>query len=154
MNRRQPSGKQVRVARALYKAMAPFYDAFTFGGFSNYFRRYFDEPITKRLQKIDEAKVALSEALEAMDDLQAEAETNSRALNQLQASLEAAEQQKSAVAGEVQALKSLAEIDANSVRKALQLPTIGSIWRGHIMSFAVGVAASFVASWIWSVMPW
>jgi predicted ribosome quality control (RQC) complex YloA/Tae2 family protein len=149
-----PTEKQVQFAKAMFKTVAPFYDAFTFGGFSNRYRRYFDAPITQRLQKIDEAKAALAEALEAIDDLQAEAETNSRALNQLQANLQAAEQEKSAVAGEVQALKSLAEIDADTVRKVLKLPTTFSIWRGHVLSFLLGIVGSLIASGLWSLTPW
>lgn len=148
------SPDEIRFYKAFLKYVAPAYDRITFGAFSQIFGKYFQAHITDRLRKIDEAKAALTEALEAMDELQAEAETNSRALNQLQAKLQAAEQEKSAVVGEVQALKSLAEIDADTVRKALKLPTTFSIWRGHVLSFVLGIVGSLVASGLWSLTPW
>ena len=148
------TARQIRLYKAMFRAVAPFYDRMTFGTFSLAFGKYFQDPITDRLKKIDEAKAALTEALSAIDDLYDEAKANSRALTQLTERVENAKEQRAAVAGEVEALKNLAEIDAEAVRKALRLPTTFSIWRGHVLSFLLGIVGSLIASGLWSLTPW
>lgn len=97
MGERTYTAKQKRMFRAVFKTIAPVYDALTFGAFSKIYNAYFRDSITDRLKKIDEAKAALTEALSAIEDLQVEAENNSEALNQLVAKLEVANEQKTLV---------------------------------------------------------
>lgn len=148
------TASEIRKMKAALRSLAKVYDSVTFGVFSQIFGKYFQDPITDRLKKIDEAKAALSEAISAIDELQDEAQANSRALAQLTERIATAQVQREAVSGEVAALKSLADIDAEAVRKALRLPTTASIWRGHIFSFLLGIIGSLIASWLWTLTPW
>ena len=85
-------------------------------------------PIDQRLAKIEEAKKNLAEALTAIEDLQTEAQTNSRALSQLTAKLDKAEQRKTVIQRDIDTLRELSKLDAESVRTGLGIPTRLQVW--------------------------
>ena len=105
--------------------------------------------IDSRIQKIDSARAGLSEALSAMDELKLVAEENKRDLILLNSQIQNAEAQRQSVSTQLDALKGIAALDSESVRKALRLPTRISIWTERVLAFAFGVISSIVASYLY-----
>jgi hypothetical protein len=105
--------------------------------------------IDSRIQKIDVARAGLTEALSAIDELKNIAEGNKRDLALLNYQIQHAEAQRQSVSGELDALKEIASLDSESVRKALRLPTRVSIWTERVIAFVLGVLASVLASLIY-----
>lgn len=91
-------------------------------------------------------RAGLTDALSAMDELKEIAEGNRRDLVLLKHQIRAAEAQRQSVSGELDALKEIAALDSESVRKALRLPTRVSIWTERVIAFLLGIAASILAS--------
>jgi len=105
--------------------------------------------IDSRIQKIDSARAGLTEALSAMDELKQIAEGNKRDLALLNYQIQNAEAQRQSVSGELDALKGIAALDSESVRKVLKLPTRVSIWTERVLAFLFGVISSIVASYLY-----
>ena len=126
-------------------------DSFSFGVAGAVIGEAMRPPIDQRLAKIEEAKQNLAEALAAIEDLQTEAQKNSRALDQLTAKLDKAEQRKTVIQKDIDTLRELSKLDAESVRKGLGIPTRLQVWFERVLSFLIGVAASIVASWVWTM---
>jgi hypothetical protein len=107
------------------------------------------ETIDARLEKIEIARSSLSDALTAIDDLKHTAEQNKRDLAALIESIDRAETEKSKLHGQVETLKTLAELDSERVRKGLGLPTAVDLWRERIYGFVFGIVAAVVGALIW-----
>lgn len=60
-----------------------------------------------------------------------------------------AETYKQSVRGELEALKEMATLDSETVRRALRVPTRVSIWTERVIAFSFGIAASVVASYVY-----
>lgn len=111
-------------------------------------RQSFDE----RLRKIEHARENLTDALSAMDELQAQVEENMRALNELNRAIDGAAQEKDAVSQELKTVRTLAELDTETVRRALGVPTRAKIWADRAIAFVLGIAASLIATWLWVLL--
>lgn len=107
------------------------------------------EGIDSRIAKLDAARSSLSDALAAMDELKERAETNKRDLEFLRDQIQRAETHKLSVSGEIEALKEMAALDSETVRRALKLPTRVSVWTERVLSFLFGVVSSIVASYLY-----
>jgi len=84
-----------------------------------------------------------------MDELKQIAEGNKRDLALLNYQIQNAEAQRQSVSGELDALKGIAALDSESVRKVLKLPTRVSIWTERVLAFLFGVISSIVASYLY-----
>lgn len=150
MNRTVLERFRVRSVRVAAHAGFRLLDAFSFGVAGSVIGEVMRPPIDQRLAKIEEAKQNLAEALTAIEDLQAEAQTNSRALSQLTDKLDKAEERKTLIQRDIDTLRELSKLDAESMRTGLGIPNRLQVWFERILSFLIGVAASVVASWIWT----
>lgn len=106
----------------------------------------------QRLAKIEAARENLTDALTALEDLQTEAQANSRALTELTVRLDKAEERKSIVQKDIHTLRELAKLDAESVRKGLGIPTRGKVWLERGFAFVLGIVGSIIASWLWQLL--
>lgn len=104
--------------------------------------------IDARLQKIDSARQNLAEALQAIDELADTAAQQKREMEDLSRIVEATAVQKGMVENELATLRSLARLDATSVRKVLEVPNFWQRWMERLIGFAFGVVASILASYI------
>jgi len=107
--------------------------------------------IDERLEKIGQARENLSEALQAIDELRESAEDNRRDLQRLNEAIIKAENQKQGLRNELSALKQLADIDSNSVREALRLPTEVDKWKERIWGFIFGILAAVIVTIGWEL---
>jgi hypothetical protein len=111
-------------------------------------------PLDERLAKIEEAKRNLAEALTAIEELEGQAQENSRSLAVLTAKLDDAEKTKSLVQEDIDTLREAAKLDANGLRKGLGIPgPVGQVV-ALVISFCLGVAASLTANYLWQFTPW
>jgi hypothetical protein len=108
--------------------------------------------VDSRIAKLDAAKASLNDALSAVDELKEQAEGNKRDLELLRYQIRRAETYKQSVSGELEALKEMATLDSEAVRRALRLPTRVSIWTERVIAFLFGVIASVVASYIYEFL--
>ncbi len=102
--------------------------------------------LDQRLKRIESAKHNLTDALEAMNELQQQAEESQRALTEITRAIDGAEAQREQVTTELASIKSLAALDSEAVRKALGVPTRAQRWAERIIAFFVGVLASLAAA--------
>ncbi|WP_105421846.1 hypothetical protein [Neorhizobium sp. T25_27] len=110
---------------------------------------YFGEmevTVDQRIQKIDLARDNLAEALSAMDELKSSAEENRAELQRLQVALEKATAEKQDLSAYNQDLRKLAELEAESVRRALGMPTPREVLRSKVISFFAGVLVTILLS--------
>lgn len=107
-------------------------------------------PIDQRLETIETARTSLVSALEAMDELKAEAEQNAAQVELLQFELEKVEKQHASAHGELQNIRELTKLDTATVKRVMGVPTPAVVWTERVVSFFIGVGASVAASWIWS----
>jgi hypothetical protein len=80
------------------------------------------------------------------------AKDNRRDLALLNSQIEYAEAERESVSGQLNALKGMAALDSESVRKALKLPTRITIWTDRVISFGFGVLSSIVASYVYEYL--
>ncbi|MBN8245119.1 hypothetical protein JF546_19045 [Nitratireductor aquimarinus] len=136
--------------RAAVKVGYGFMDMLGFGFAKDVFDELRRAPIDERLAKIEEAKHNLTDALTAIEDMQADAQERQRSLKMLTSKIERARSEKTGVEKELEALETLARLDPQGVRKVFRIPTTFQVWAGRLISFVLGVVASLVASWIWT----
>lgn len=105
-----------------------------------------EESVDARILKIDAARENLSEALVAMDELKKSAEDNRQELQRMQAALAKAEAEKDNLSSYNQDLRKMGELEAESLRKALGMPTPREVLRGKVASFIAGVLMTLVLS--------
>lgn len=111
-------------------------------------------PIDERIARLDLTRAHLADAIEAVEELQAQAQSNQIAVRQLYKSLDEAEQQRTLVQKDIDALREVAKLDATSLRKGLGIPTPGQRVFEWLLSFILGVAASLLAAFLWRFTPW
>lgn len=102
--------------------------------------------LDERLLKIDSARQNMAEALEAIDELAKTAAHQKSELESLTAAVANAAQQKAIASVELTEVRALASLDTQAVRKALDVPSRTQRWLERLIAFALGIAASFVAS--------
>src|SRR5690606_33743463 len=105
-----------------------------------------------RLAKIDVARENLAEALRAMDEIRDQAKDNKHALEALNRELEGTSREKENAAKEIETLRSLAQLDTETDRRALGVPTTRRRMGGLRFSCSRGGIASLAAAWLWRVI--
>lgn len=110
------------------------------------------ENVDTRIAKIEVARENLAEAIAAVDELKDLAEENKRDLEFLTAQIQRAQENKASVSDELEALKGLAALDSEAVRKVLKLPTRVSIWTERVIAFLFGVISSIIASYLYDFL--
>jgi hypothetical protein len=110
------------------------------------------ETVDERLAKIEIARHSLQDALGAVESLRTTAEQNKRDLEDLSLAIAKAESEKRGINEQLAALKQIAQFDGGAVRSALGLPTTVDIWKGYIVAFLFGIAASIVAAAVWELL--
>lgn len=141
-----------RYRQAVAKLARRMANSMTFGLAADLLPEVFREPMDQRLAKIEAARENLTDALTALEDLQTEAQANSRALTELTVRLDKAEERKSIVQKDIHTLRELAKLDAESVRKGLGIPTRGKVWLERGFAFVLGIVGSIIASWLWQLL--
>ena len=109
------------------------------------------QSVDARLQKIEIARKNLTEALSAVDELKETAEENKRDLTLLTTAIKNAENDKKGLQAQLGDLKKLANIDTNSVRAALRIPTEVDKWKERIWGFIIGVVAAIIVTLGWEL---
>lgn len=102
--------------------------------------------IDDRIRKIDLARENLSDAIRAVDDLRTEADANKKELGEAIARFELLQNQKAELDSQLESLRAIAQVDTNSFRQIVGLPTKTDIWRERLLGFGSGILASIVAS--------
>jgi|GEM_PF-6343194 len=102
--------------------------------------------IDARLGKIYTARENLIEALEAIDELQLQADFQKAEFERLRQAVEAASSQKVDIETSTEELSQLEGMRVDTIRKAFNLPTRKQIWIGYLISFVVGITTAFLAS--------
>lgn len=110
------------------------------------------QSLDERLAKIDVARENLAEALRAMDEIRDQAKDNKHALEALNRELEGTSREKENAAKEIETLRSLAQLDIETVRRALGVPTARRRMGELSFSFILGIIASLAAAWIWRLI--
>lgn len=110
------------------------------------------QSLDERLAKIYVARENLAEALRAMDEIRAQAKDNKHALEALNRELEGTSLEKENAAKEIETLRSLAQLDTETVRRALGVPTTRRRMGELSFSFILGIVASLTAAWIWRLI--
>lgn len=110
------------------------------------------QSLDERLAKIDVARENLAEALRAMDEIRDQAKDNKYALEALNRELEGTSLEKENAAKEIETLRSLAQLDTETVRRALGVPTTRRRMGELSFSFILGIVASLTAAWIWRLI--
>src|SRR5690606_30804104 len=103
-----------------------------------------EETLDARLSKLDQARQNLVEALDAVAEMEAQANESKAELNRLSAAVRRAAGQKAALAEEVQTARALASLDVKSVQTALGMPTRFQRWVDRLLSFTMGIIASLL----------
>lgn len=111
------------------------------------------EPATKsvdeRVARLDEARNALMEGLQAIDELRDEADRNKQDLAAALAELSTVQVSKATAERELYAVKEAVNVDIEVFRSLARIPNEAQIRRERLMGFITGVLASILASTIW-----
>jgi hypothetical protein len=111
------------------------------------------EPATKsvdeRVARLDEARNALMEGLQAIDELRDEADRNKQDLATALAELSTVQVSKATAERELYAVKEAVNVDIEVFRSLARIPNEAQIKRERLMGFITGVLASIIASAIW-----
>jgi hypothetical protein len=103
-------------------------------------------------KKFETARLSLTEALSAMDELKETAQQNKRDLENLTNAIARAESDKADLNAQLDALKKLSAIDTDAVREALRIPTEVDKWKERIWGFIVGgIIARVFATALWEL---
>lgn len=111
------------------------------------------EPTTRsvdhRVARLDEARNALMEGLQAIDELREEADRNKADLAKALAELSNVQVSKATAERELDAVKEAVNVDIEVFRSIARIPDEAQIKRERLVGFVTGVLASIVASVIW-----
>lgn len=111
------------------------------------------EPATKsvdhRVARLDEARNALMEGLQAIDELREEADRNKQDLAKALTELSNVQVNKATAERELNAVKEAVSVDIEVFRSIARIPDEAQIRRERLVGFVTGVLASIVASIIW-----
>ncbi|MGE3146301.1 MAG: hypothetical protein AB7K35_12015 [Pseudorhodoplanes sp.] len=102
--------------------------------------------LDERIRKIELARDNLADALAAVDELKAVAETNRKELAEIEESVRRRAAENKTLETQQNQLKTLAGLDVHTVRMALGLPTQREVWRGYVFSFFGGIVTTIVIS--------
>jgi hypothetical protein len=108
--------------------------------------------IDQRLAKIEVARAALVESLQAVDFLKSQAEENKQELARALETIAQLEIQKSTKQRELETLHRVAELDTGALKKLFAVPTEARIWRERIYGLASGVIGSLIAAGVWAYL--
>ncbi len=110
------------------------------------------ESMDARIKKIDVARDNLADALSAMDDLKRMATENQAELTTLQTALTTASKEKESLVNHNDNLKKLSEIEAESIRTALSIPTRSQVRWGYLISFVVGLITTQIFTFVYDFL--
>ncbi len=105
--------------------------------------------IDQRVARLDEARHALLESLQAIDQLRHEADCNKQYLAIVVAELGAVKVDKAAAERELVAVKKAVDVDVEIFRSIARIPNEAQVRRERLIGFITGVLASVFASAIW-----
>lgn len=109
------------------------------------------EGIDARLEKIEVARKNLADALDAMDELRAAAESNKAELANALQRLSDAKEQRASAERELKEVQSIAQADVEVFRRLAGVPSKLEIAKERFIGFLIGLLASIVASGLWWV---
>ena len=107
------------------------------------------QSIDERIEKIEAARLNLTEALTAIDELRQAAEDNKVDLAKALQALTDTEGKRADAAKQLEALREIAENDVGAFQRLAGVPSRGDIARERFIGFLFGIAASVIASGIW-----
>lgn len=105
-----------------------------------------ERSIDERLAQLERARQSLTEALNAVGELEHEAERSRAELEDLSERLKTLEAQKADAEAHLERIRSMTESDAKAMRQAMGLPSVQSARVSAVLAFFSGVFASFVTS--------
>lgn len=112
-------------------------------------KRATHQGVDERIEKIESARVNLTEALSAIDELKLAAEQNKLELAEALQTLSATQAQSADAAKELEAVREIAKSDVGAFRKVAGVPSRREVAWERFIGFLFGVAASVLASGIW-----
>jgi len=141
-----------RLAKLSTQATVRGLDGLTFGAASLVYEAAKPQaPIETRLQRLDEAKEALSESLEAIEQLKIEAENTHTRRAQALADLELLLASKQTAEQKLVTIKRAIQQDVTAFQ---ELAGISDVWKERTIGFLSGVAASMAASGLIWLIAW
>jgi hypothetical protein len=105
--------------------------------------------VDERIAKIEVAKRNLTEALEAMEELQQAAEENKAELATAIERLGLAQKERSSAERELEAVRGIAQSDIEVFKKLAGVPSRMAIAKERFIGFLLGICASVIASGLW-----
>lgn len=117
----------------------------------SYVIRVGERSVDERLAKLDVARESLSEALLALDDLDRQAENQKAEITALLDAAETANENRQIATSDLETVRALASADGEALRRVLGMPTAMQRWIGRALSFFAGVAASLLASYLFTL---
>ena len=108
-----------------------------------------EKSIDERLAKIEVARAALLESLQAMEDLKVQAGENKRELAEALSRIEVLKEERLSAEREVDALRTVAKVDAGALKRLFEVPGQGRIWRERFYGLLSGILGSIIAALLW-----
>jgi hypothetical protein len=105
--------------------------------------------LDERIEKIESARLNLTEALSAIDELKLAAEENKVELAKALQTLSATQTQSADAAKELEAVREIAKSDVGAFQKLAGVPSRREVAWERFIGFIVGIVASVLASGIW-----
>lgn len=110
--------------------------------------------LDERLKKLDIARESLQESLAAIEDLKEEANKNKRELEDAFYRLEKLEKEKESVENELQEIRKIANVDAQTFRNLVGIPSEDDVFRERIIGLVTGIMASLLAAGFIAFLAW
>jgi hypothetical protein len=154
---RKPSNRALaeffwRLAKVSTQASVRVLDGMTFGTASLVYEATKPPtPIETRLQRLDEAKEALVESLEAIEQLKIEAENTNTRRAQALADLELLLASKQTAEQKLVTIKRAIQQDVTAFQ---ELAGMSDVWKERTIGFLSGIAASMAASGLVWLIAW
>lgn len=105
----------------------------------------------ERIERLEDARKALSEGLQAVEDLKQEAEKNKQDSVQALATLAKLREHNASLSQQIEASKTIIESDIDAFRKIAGIPSEREQRRDKLLGFWTGVLASIVAAVLWAL---
>lgn len=116
----------------------------------NHMLKQSNESVDDRIAKLDQARESLSSAIQAINELEEQANSQKRELVNLTIAAHEAELKNTNLQSRMDELRRLSAIDANVVQEAFNIPSRLQRWMERLIGFLLGIAASIIASLIYS----
>lgn len=110
------------------------------------------QTIDERIAKIEQTKVMLQDALQAIEELRQTATINKRDAELAMRQLSQLEHNKKNLEQELENIHGLIEADVDTFRKVAGIPSPAQVRRERLLGFVSGVIASAVASGIVAII--